>query len=77
MAGRIAMRHAVEHCLYRSKDNLFVLSRCATAEQTNIEANYQGVQTRSHRYAPERSLAESCPESALFCRGGLSDGNCL
>src|SRR5271163_3409920 len=28
--GRITMRHAVEHCLYRSKSSYFVLSRCAT-----------------------------------------------
>jgi hypothetical protein len=30
--SRIAMRHAIEHGLRRSKDSPFVLSRCATAE---------------------------------------------
>lgn len=71
--GRIAMRHAVEHGLCRSKDSLFVLSRPATAKWTKNKADYRCLQMRSYRDARRTSKTivfhENTPHSEIsLCR---------
>jgi hypothetical protein len=45
--------HAIEHSLHWNEDGLFILLCRATGEQSNDEAEHEGVETRSHWNSPE------------------------